>query len=114
LPDSIDALRPFLNIRTDSDFVLVVAWLCAALRNDGPYPVLAVSGEQGLAKYRKVEPDRNGFHVAAMAATATPARFRGCQEAPDGSQGCTTLQAPRPPRVAVAHGAHWQPTSDSR
>ena len=30
--------------------MLVVAWLVAALRNSGPYPVLALSGEQGSAK----------------------------------------------------------------
>ena len=32
------------------DFVLVVAWLLAALRDCGPYPVLALAGEQGIAK----------------------------------------------------------------
>jgi hypothetical protein len=30
--------------------VLVVAWLLAALRFGGPYPLLAISGEQGSAK----------------------------------------------------------------
>jgi hypothetical protein len=30
--------------------VLVVAWILAALRNRGPYPVIALSGEQGSAK----------------------------------------------------------------
>jgi hypothetical protein len=29
---------------------LIVAWLLAALRNCGPYPVLALAGEQGSAK----------------------------------------------------------------
>jgi len=47
---SISALRPFLNVRTTNDFVLAVAWLLAALRNCGPYPVLVLSGEQGSAK----------------------------------------------------------------
>jgi hypothetical protein len=47
---SIDALAPFLNLPGRSDFVLVVAWLLAALRHGGPYPLLAVSGEQGSAK----------------------------------------------------------------
>ena len=46
---SIDALRPLLNVR-DEDFILVVAWLLAALRPHGPYPVLALAGEQGSAK----------------------------------------------------------------
>jgi ABC-type phosphonate transport system ATPase subunit len=30
--------------------VLIVAWLLAALRARGPYPLLAISGEQGSAK----------------------------------------------------------------
>ena len=47
---SIHALRPFLNVRSDADFALVVAWAVAVLRNRGPYPVLALSGEQGSAK----------------------------------------------------------------
>jgi hypothetical protein len=47
---SITALRSFLNVRTDGDFVLVVAWALASLRNRGPYPVIVLSGEQGSAK----------------------------------------------------------------
>src|SRR5262245_26352192 len=47
---SIEALRSLLNIQSQNDFVLVVAWLLATLRSDGPYPLLAVSGEQGSAK----------------------------------------------------------------
>ena len=47
---SIAALRPLLNVQSNNDFVLVVAWLLACLRNRGPYPVLIVCGEQGSAK----------------------------------------------------------------
>jgi len=47
---SVETLRSFLNVRSDADFVLVVAWALAALRNRGPYPVIALSGEQGSAK----------------------------------------------------------------
>ena len=47
---SIEALRSFLNLSNHNDFVLVVAWLLAALRPGGPYPLLAMSGEQGSAK----------------------------------------------------------------
>ena len=46
----IDALRSFLNVRSDRDFVLIVAWLLAAFLDHGPYPVLAFNGEQGAAK----------------------------------------------------------------
>jgi hypothetical protein len=47
---SIEELASFLNLPSRNDFVLVVAWLLATLRADGPYPALAVSGEQGSAK----------------------------------------------------------------
>jgi hypothetical protein len=51
VPDgSIEALNSFLNRPSRSDFVLIVAWLLAALRPRGPYPLLAISGEQGSAK----------------------------------------------------------------
>jgi hypothetical protein len=47
---SIEELASFLNLPSRNDFVLVVAWLLATLRTSGPYPVLAISGEQGSAK----------------------------------------------------------------
>jgi hypothetical protein len=47
---STQTLRPFLNVATNEDFVLAVAWLLAALQNRGAYPVLVLSGEQGSAK----------------------------------------------------------------
>jgi hypothetical protein len=47
---SIETLRSFLNLQSDADFVLVVAWALAVFRNRGPYPVLVLSGEQGSAK----------------------------------------------------------------
>src|SRR5262245_42473615 len=47
---SIQALWPLLNLSNRNDFVLVVAWLLAALRPGRPYPLLAISGEQGSAK----------------------------------------------------------------
>ncbi|MBT6202887.1 MAG: hypothetical protein HOI34_04215 [Rhodospirillaceae bacterium] len=47
---SVEMLRSFLNVHSDDDFVLVVAWALAVLRNHGPYPVIVLSGEQGSAK----------------------------------------------------------------
>jgi putative DNA primase/helicase len=46
----IEELRSFLNVRSDDDFMLVAAWVVAALRDRGPYPVLAINGEQGTGK----------------------------------------------------------------
>jgi hypothetical protein len=47
---TIDALRPFLNVKSDADFVLIVSWALACLRDHGPYPMAALSGEHGTAK----------------------------------------------------------------
>jgi hypothetical protein len=47
---SIETLNSFLNLGSRNDFVLIVAWLLAALRSCGQYPLLAISGEQGSAK----------------------------------------------------------------
>ena len=46
---SIELLRPFVNL-VESEFQLLVAWMAAAMRPVGPYPVLVVHAEQGSAK----------------------------------------------------------------
>ena len=52
---SIGKLRDFINVKADEDFILLIAWLLAALRDTGPYPVLTVIGEQGSAKSTLME-----------------------------------------------------------
>ena len=47
---SIEDLLPFFNLLNKRDFILVVAWALAALLDTGPYPALAFTGEQGVAK----------------------------------------------------------------
>ncbi len=47
---SVNDLRPFLNIADEDDFTLTVAFLLAALRGCGPYPILVIHGEQGCGK----------------------------------------------------------------
>ena len=46
---SIDLLRPYVNL-SDRDFRLLIVWMAAALRPVGPYPILALYGQQGAAK----------------------------------------------------------------
>jgi hypothetical protein len=43
-------LRALLNIERETDFRLIVAWLVAALYPKGPFPLLALFGEQGSTK----------------------------------------------------------------
>jgi hypothetical protein len=47
---SINDLRNFVNLDNEEQWTLLAAWLVAALRPTGPYPVLALLGEQGTAK----------------------------------------------------------------
>ncbi len=47
---ALSQLRNFLNVESDVDWALLVAWLVGAFRPAGPYPVLALHGEQGSAK----------------------------------------------------------------
>lgn len=51
-PDAgdINELRRFLNVQSEDDFMLIAAWLVGALSPTGPYPILAVNGEQGSSK----------------------------------------------------------------
>jgi hypothetical protein len=47
---SLDEFRSLVNLRSEDDLVLTFAWLLAGLRGIGPFPVLALVGEQGSAK----------------------------------------------------------------
>ncbi len=47
---SINMLRPFVNVESDSDFRLLVAWLLAAHNPEIACPILVLQGEQGTAK----------------------------------------------------------------
>src|SRR5947209_8494140 len=46
---TLDKLEDVVNIDAD-ELLLLVAWMAAALRSTGPYPVLVLTGEQGSAK----------------------------------------------------------------
>ena len=49
LGGEIGSLRRFVNV-SNGDWPLLLAWLVAALRHVGPYPVLVLNGEHGSAK----------------------------------------------------------------
>ena len=42
-------MRPYVNL-AERDFRLLVVWMAAAIRPVGPYPILAIYGEQNSAK----------------------------------------------------------------
>ncbi len=47
---SLTLLRDLINIGGDNNWLLCMAWLIAACRPTGPYPILCLHGEQGSAK----------------------------------------------------------------
>jgi site-specific DNA-adenine methylase len=47
---TIDELREHINVPDDGEWKLVVAFLTAAMRPTGPYPILDLGGEAGVAK----------------------------------------------------------------
>jgi hypothetical protein len=47
---SIDELRPFVNVRDEHQWKLLVGFVLAAFRPTGPYPLLEVIGGHGSAK----------------------------------------------------------------
>jgi hypothetical protein len=55
---TISGLRPFVNVANDDDFVLLIAWLLAALRPGLPVPVQVLHGEQGSAKSTTAQVER--------------------------------------------------------
>jgi hypothetical protein len=108
---SVDELRPFLNVRTDNEFSLAVSWVLAALRDRGPYPVLALFGEHGTAKttfanilrslidpstlpLRTLPRDDRDLFIAAVNGppwpTGSPTRCAGCRPAAASPRGSST------------------------
>lgn len=49
-PGNVELLRPFLNVGSDTDFRMLLAWLLGCFQPRGPYPILILTGEQGSAK----------------------------------------------------------------
>ncbi len=65
-------LQRFLNVSGEEDLRLIVAWLVAALRPTGPYPVLLFQGEQGSAKSSAVRLVRALVDPSAAPLRTTP------------------------------------------
>jgi hypothetical protein len=56
---TIEILRRFLNVESDEDVKLFVAWVIGTFNPDGPYPILVLQGEQGSAKSTTVRVARS-------------------------------------------------------
>lgn len=68
----IEALRPFLNIGSEDDFRMMVAWLLGCFHPRGPYPILILTGEQGSAKSTTAKVLRSMIDPANPMARSAP------------------------------------------
>ncbi|WP_065323593.1 hypothetical protein [Tritonibacter mobilis] len=71
-PDGINLLREFLNVGSEDDFRMLVAWLLGCFHPKGPYPILILSGEQGSAKSTTAQTLRDLIDPAQPSTRSTP------------------------------------------
>jgi hypothetical protein len=81
---SIEDLRPLINVGDDGDFVLIVAFLLDALRNDGAHPVLVINGGEGTAKSTTAELLRELIDPSRAPFNGLPQSERQLHQAGDG------------------------------
>ena len=69
---TVESLRSLLNVQSQEDFRLLIAWLVGTLNPDGPFPVLVLQGEQGSAKSTTVRVLRSVVDPAVEPLRAPP------------------------------------------
>jgi len=72
---SLDALRPLINAPTEEIWCLIVAWILAAF-SPGPFPVLALMGEQGTSKSFLCRVLRQLIDPSEIESTSSPKESR--------------------------------------
>lgn len=72
---TLELLRKYLNLEPDQ-WPLVIAWLIAAARPVGPFPILALAGEQGTAKSTTVRALKELLDPAAAGLRGQPEDIR--------------------------------------
>lgn len=81
LPDPVPGgnlalLRSLVNVGSDTDFVLLIAWLVGAFSPTGPYPLLILQGEQGSAKSTLAKTVRSLIDPGSPALRSAPREER--------------------------------------
>ncbi|MBO9475884.1 hypothetical protein J7413_20315 [Shimia sp. R10_1] len=71
-PDGINLLRDFVNVGSEDDFRMLVAWVLGCFHPKGPYPILILSGEQGSAKSTTAQTLRDLIDPASPSTRSTP------------------------------------------
>jgi len=89
---TVESLKRFLNVESDEDYMLFVAWLIGTFNPDGPYPILVLQGEQGSAKSTTVRVARSITDPAVEPLRAPPRSERD---------------------LAIAASGNWTPALDN-
>jgi hypothetical protein len=63
---SLEPLRQLLNLASPQDFTRILVWLLAALRPEGPYPILVLQGPSGSGKSQAARMLRSLIDPSAM------------------------------------------------
>ena len=76
VPGALETLRSCLNLPSRADWLRCLAWLLAALRPDGPFPVLILQGPPGSGKSFAARVLRTLIDPCASPLTPIPSSFR--------------------------------------
>lgn len=76
VPGALETLRSCLNLPSRADWLRCLAWLLAALRPDGPFPVLILQGPPGSGKSFAARILRTLIDPCASPLTPIPSSFR--------------------------------------
>ncbi|MGZ9871791.1 hypothetical protein ACU3L3_25815 [Priestia endophytica] len=68
----IDDLKSFINYNTEDDYKLIIAWLLSTMKENNPFPLLTLQGEQGSAKSTTTKALRTLIDPSSLPLRALP------------------------------------------
>ncbi|WP_147535653.1 hypothetical protein [Bacillus marasmi] len=73
---NINDLKSFINYNSEDDYKLIIAWLLSTFRENSPFPILTIQGEQGSAKSTTTKVLRSLIDPSALSLRALPSDER--------------------------------------
>lgn len=73
---NIEELKRFVNYESEDDFKLIIAWIISTFRENSPFPILTIQGEQGSAKSTVSRVLRNLVDPSSLPLRALPREER--------------------------------------
>lgn len=112
----LNELRAFVNVATEADWILLAGWLIGAFSPTGPYPALALYGEQGSAKSTSARALRALIGPNASPLRAEPKDVRDLMIAASNAwclafESCTRMPTKRSSMPSVLSSSTGSPRS---